>query len=324
MRKRIALIGAGQLGSRHLQSLAKLETPAEVVVVDPSAASLAVAKERFGQIPANRNIASVSFVDSMDRMGNAPDLAVVATNADVRAGVVRKLLSMYAVPFLILEKVVFQDPADFEDVSALMKAKGTKAWVNCPRRMYPFYRELRESLGRGPLRYVLQGGEWGLCCNSIHFVDHLAFLSGCADFDVSFSDRTELLENKRKGFYELAGDLLGTFKDGSSLLLRSVKGGQAPFVIDLLGSGTRAVINEFSCSAQLSLEKDGWKWETVPFKLPFQSELTHLAAGTILASGTCALTPFEESARIHKPLLECFSKEFQRLSGGKIRGCPIT
>lgn len=325
MKKRIAIIGAGQLGSRHLQSLAKLEIPAEISVVDPSPASLAAARERFEQIPANPDVASVSFLESLDLLGSALDLAVIATNADVRADLVRRLLAKADVPFMMLEKVVFQEPADFESIAGLLAQKGTQAWVNCPRRMYPFYQELHRTLEPlQPLHYAMQGGEWGLCCNSVHFVDHLAFLTGCPDFNVAFTDEPEILESKRKGFWELAGSLTGTGRDGSSFVLRSMKGTQAPPVIDILGRRARAVLNEFTASAHLALEKDNWSWKALPCAIPYQSELTHLAARSILETGTCALTAFEESSRIHKPLLECFAREFSRLSGGKIRGCPIT
>ena len=46
----ILLIGAGQIGSRHLQALALSDINIEISVVDSSTASLAVAKDRYKQV----------------------------------------------------------------------------------------------------------------------------------------------------------------------------------------------------------------------------------------------------------------------------------
>jgi predicted dehydrogenase len=48
--KSIVIIGAGQLGSRHLQALRLIDEPIRIQVVDPSHESLKVAEERFNQV----------------------------------------------------------------------------------------------------------------------------------------------------------------------------------------------------------------------------------------------------------------------------------
>ena len=47
---RIVLIGAGQLGSRHLQGLAKCKLPISIEVVEKSNSAINTAKERFEEI----------------------------------------------------------------------------------------------------------------------------------------------------------------------------------------------------------------------------------------------------------------------------------
>ena len=54
--KNIVLIGAGKLGSRHLQALAKLSISATIYVIDLNSNAIEVAKERFHEIPYNPNI----------------------------------------------------------------------------------------------------------------------------------------------------------------------------------------------------------------------------------------------------------------------------
>lgn len=59
--KNILLIGAGQLGSRHLQGIAKIDFKANICVVDPSEISIEIAKERYKQINKNEKINSIEF-----------------------------------------------------------------------------------------------------------------------------------------------------------------------------------------------------------------------------------------------------------------------
>lgn len=54
------------------------------------------------------------------------------------------------------------------------------------------------------------GGDWGLGCNAIHFLDLLTFFTGKVDFelDVSHLD-SEIRVSKRERFVEFTGCLLG-------------------------------------------------------------------------------------------------------------------
>ena len=168
----IALIGAGQLGSRHMQGLALLEAPARVTVVDPFAASLATAQERFAQVK-QQNVEAV-FTQSFDELPQALDGAVVATGADRRREAIERLLARSRVRVALLEKVLFQRIEDYGAVGTLLDKSGTRAWVNCSQRLWPFFRDLRpKTLGKSSVRIVVRGTQWGLGCNAIHNLDLL-------------------------------------------------------------------------------------------------------------------------------------------------------
>src|SRR5688500_4752859 len=110
----IALIGAGQLGSRHLQALALLGRPARVTVVDPVESSLAAAKERFEQV-AKGDVEAV-FTRSFANLPKHVDGAVVATGADRRRKAIEDLLQQSTVGVALLEKVLFQRVEDYAAV----------------------------------------------------------------------------------------------------------------------------------------------------------------------------------------------------------------
>jgi predicted dehydrogenase len=246
--KNIAIIGAGQLGSRHLQALAKIAIPAELEVVDPSPESLKIAEERFKEIPSNPKVTNIRYANSINDLHSDIDFCIVATNSDVRAQVTEELLSKKAVQYLILEKVLFQTEGDYEIIGKLIETHKVKTWVNCTRRMWPVYKEIRDNLMDCRLLEInISGSNWGLASNSIHMIDLIAYLTGISEYDIrgDLID-SDVVENKRKGFIEVTGRLEGSFKNGPNFSISSYKHGRVPSVIQLMSKKSIYFISEYS------------------------------------------------------------------------------
>lgn len=322
----IAIIGAGQLGSRHLQALNRIDRNISISVFDPSIQSLELSRKRFEELPVNRFISSVSYSETINDLNHDIDVAIVATNADVRRQVVEKVLKQACVRYLILEKVAFQSVADFEDIIELLADKKVRAWVNCPRRMYQFYNEMRGCFNPGEqIFFNLFGGRWGLACNSIHFLDLFSYLTGEHDISLNGSGLDRCIKkSKRNGFIELAGILRGATDNGSEISLLDYHDAVIPPVIQVLGKNSSFIIFESKGKALKAQKTTNWTWDEVPFTIPYQSELTHLAVQQILDTGDCSLTPIEESFQLHKPMLKILIEHLENVTGEKHIKCPIT
>jgi len=323
---KIALIGAGQIGSRHLQALALTTIPISVEVVGRSSQSLVKAKERFEEIQGTGLVKSVKYFQTIKSLSNSIDIAIIATNADVRRKVIEELIQYKKTRFLLLEKVVFPSVQDFQAIIELLKINQVKAWVNCRRRMHTFYQEVQKHLRNGKrIIYEEQGGNWGMGCNSIHSIDLFSFLSGQTDFRITSSDLDmEIINSKRKGFLEFTGSLHGISENGSKFSLISSKESNTPIVINVSSNTSRYTILKSDDKAIHAHKSKGWKDEEVQFKVPYQSQLTHLAVSKILETGQCDLTPLELSFKFHKPLLEVFTQHLERVMKRRYERCPIT
>ena len=164
------IIGAGQLGSRHLQGLLKFDKCQQAVyVIDPSLDSLNNAKLRASEIKSNHE---VRFLADWKNLPKEFDLAIVATNADIREKVVTKLLQNHRVNYLVLEKVLFQDIEAYSRINDLINKNNISTWVNHPRRMFSSYQVIKNQINNGNSKnYQYSGGNWGLGCNALHFLD---------------------------------------------------------------------------------------------------------------------------------------------------------
>ena len=323
----VVLIGAGQLGSRHLQGLTRINCKIRLTVIDPSPDALAIAKERYNEMLSNPLIKLVSYQKSNDRFKDDVDLAIIATNADVRREVIETLIYHTRVRFLILEKVAFQSVTDFKEVSALLAEKSIKAWVNCTRRMVFFFQELKKrTILSSKVILVMEGSNWGLASNAIHMLDLLAFLTDQTMFQIDASNlKPQVYESKRKGFIELGGELRGESQRGDCLTLIDRRDAKMPLQMWICFSG---VVIKIDQAKGLALEYPENRREQVKeqsFHFPQQSELTSIQAQEILQTGNSQLTTIEESYLLHKPMLEAFNRHVHGIQNEQVQGvCPIT
>src|SRR4051812_28324411 len=95
------VIGVGNLGFRHLESLYKSDLPLSLHAVDPSQA----ARDRASGLSGGTK--KVTAVATVAELPTKIDLAIVATNSDVRLAMTQQLLKRAKVRFLVLEKVLF-------------------------------------------------------------------------------------------------------------------------------------------------------------------------------------------------------------------------
>ena len=322
----IAIIGAGQLGSRHLQGLAKLEHEIDVIVIDPAPRALQTARIRYHEIPENRFIQSVSFMESMDQLKNSIEFAIIATNADVRRDIIETLVTTKNVNYLILEKVAFQSVKDFQVVISFLEEKKIKAWVNCSRRMFSFFQELKKrTMEESKVSLTVEGSNWGLACNAIHMLDLLAFLTGQIYFKVDEANLdSKIYDSKRKGFLELGGRLLAKSERGDTLELTDERDQDIPFRIFISFDGVEIEIDQIRGLAFEYPEGRRELSEEKPFHVPLQSELTGIQVKEILQTGNSRLTSLHESYLLHRPILEAFNLHLERVLKRKVDLCPIT
>lgn len=320
----IAVIGCGTIGARHVQALARLDREVRVIAVDPSGEARRRAIGYFAETAPPGCAVAIEEAPGPEALSGTIDVAVVATNAASRRAVIEELLSGTTTRYLMLEKFLFQRDEDYAAVGALLKQNGTAAWVNCPRRMWPGYRDLRERLkGAGPVDIrVSAPSRFGIGTSAIHFLDVLAFLSGTSQFRL-YGDRIdrELLENRRGGV-EFSGTLYGAGANGEGFAYTAQ--GVAPPILFLDSARLRLIADETKQQARLSAEEDGWDWREIPFPIMPQSQMTHLVVQDILDRGTCDLAGYDESAVLHRAVLGPLLDHFRKYADPNADACPIT
>lgn len=312
----IAVFGAGQIGTRHVQSLATYEPAANLYVVDPSPDAARLTDARLAEVGAEQG-ERIRFGADMSALPEVIDIAVIATNSGVRLAVLEELLKSRKVRWIILEKFLFPRALDYSRAAEALEASGAAAYVNCPRRLFEGYVKLRREID-GPIRIRIGGSNWGLACNSVHWLDLFDYLRP-SDRHAIKSSLSAPRQSKRAGYVEFFGSVHVTDGCGSHLEMDCDDQGPVSVHVEISdATGRRWEIFERSAEIVEGARK-------AHFPVPYQSRLTGEVARGLLERSSCRLVPYARSARLHELLLNEFLDVYNAFNDYEGNDhCPIT
>nr|WP_314839270.1 Gfo/Idh/MocA family oxidoreductase [uncultured Flavobacterium sp.] len=310
----VLVIGFGNMGCRHAQSLLNRKKEDNIYVLEPNKEIIEINKSKIGD-KENR----IVFIDRIDDLPFQIDFAIVATSAYPRFEIVKRLLDIGIKKFL-LEKVVFQSENQFDIVIKMLNDFDAVAYCNFVNRYFPNYQTIKkEMLKSMPFKMIVSGADFGLGCNALHYVDLFEFLSN--EFSYVKSSNLFLLNSKnRRGdmYKEVSGQLSWGTLNGNNLLINAdVKKTGGVEIIITQGDSIH-ILNEESlkhimCSSVISLKSND-------FIIKYTSELTNVIVNDVL-EGNIILPTVQETKNCHTEYFTILNKVFG-LSNNDL--CPIT
>jgi len=318
---KIIIIGAGQLGSRHLQGALLSSFPLDITVIDPSGDSLNVAKQRAEQVSIVNAKSAVRYSKRLPKEESF-HLCIIATSASVRSQVTVNFLAENKVRFIIFEKVLFQALHEYTQMEKLLEKNHVTAWVNCTRRLFHSYQQIKDLLATNQvISMKVSGSGWGMACNSIHFIDLLSYLSNEVGLHVTCNNLDSILpKSKRAGFYELTGQI--KFMMGAhSLELECTDSNIPSLNVSIESNLNKVYIDEIAHTVNLINGSSELQFKHQP---RYQSELTGLIINEIINTNNSSLTPFKESCQLHKPMIGVYLEHINKVLNKNFLACPIT
>lgn len=302
------ILGAGQLGSRHGQSLAKLKGAESITFVDPDPQSLETATARVQEVSKTVSVRALTeLTQSVGRV----KLAVVSTSSLARFQAVKSMLEFSIPEVILLEKLLAPDSATLNRLVAEVDFGDIPTFVNCPMPHFDHYRSsaqvLAASESTGPLTYEVFSNTIGLVTNSIHYLDHFFKLCGGSAISfVKFAERCQIVESKRQGYSEIVGSIFAETVAGDRLVITFEPRGTKPEIRVEIRSGDHEHI--FDELEEIStLKAPGVEVISRKISTPHQSELTHLSLERLTSNQEPYWTPFEESVYLHSLILDALA-----------------
>lgn len=304
---RVALVGLGNIGFRHLQGLNAIAARTQLIGVDLSADNLARAKAEWKGEGA-------LFTTGEEAPAGPVDALILATSSQGRLALMTRWGEALSPRHVVLEKVTFTRMADFAQAASLAKSWGASAHVNCPRRLWPSFHALREMLAAesGPIAVTLDDPDLGLACNGVHIVDAFQFLTGEDDVRIEDARIDALYPAKRPGYSEAYGELRIASAKGDGLTLtvrpRAAADGPADKRLHVRRGALSIALDQAGGAATRG---DG---SVIALgRAPYQSELTGSLVAALVDEGRCGLPTLAAAARAHEtalvPLRQAFAAQ---------------
>ena len=307
----VCLIGCGGVGKRHLEAMLKVKNDINIEVVEPN----------IENTPTTLVGQNINYFSKIEDVSNNIDICLIATTANVRKKVILELVSKKNVKFMILEKVVFQNEKDFDEILKLFEEKNIKSWVNCHLRAQPIYKELKTQsiISYDTTMTYEYSDDFTLSSSAIHILDLFSYL--CDDYDLEIQDivtDTELKSSRHSGCIDFNGYMKVKSTNGYELV---VKKRDAHF-----GEHLTIYHNDLTVRSSEGDDPDNRIGFVQDKKIPYvwQSSLTNSYIDDIIEKSDCDLSTLENSAKLHKIMLKSFRNLLKEKYNREVVDCPIT
>ena len=301
------IIGLGNIGKRHLESLLRVKN-SFIYLKD-------VNEKNLNNILVKYSKKKVKKISNLNEIKTKIDLAIIATNSDQRPKSLSELIKYSKIKNIILEKIVFQKLQYFEKFLNISKKMKINIFVNHPRRFWKIFQKIKNEIeyNKSNFQIVLKSKDWGICCNSIHFIDLFFFLSFEKINFVNYFNflQKKIYSSKRKGFCELKGKINFECNNSNKLVLIDDKKYKkntliikfANIVYNFETNKNNFTIKKFKNSIIISKKK-------FVYKIPKQSELTQKYFHYLNHKKLNFLTSLEESYIHHKIFFNSIKDNF--------------
>ncbi len=303
MKKKILIIGCGNIGLRHLHALKKINSNIIIFLYDKNIKKIISFKEKNIFILKNLN-QNLTF-----------DVVIISTSSKERFKIFKKLVDKNKVKKIIFEKFIYFRNYQFSQTLHILRQKKIKAWVNCLRREIDIFKKIQLQI-KNQFEMSYCSNNWGLACNSIHFLDLFAFLIKTKKIE-NYSNNLNkaLYTSKRRGYDELKGKLQFNVGKSSLTLEDNIKFKNKLFFIKT--NNKVYSLNKFENILTIRNLKNN-SLKKYKCEEPYVSNISYKIIQKLINGKKIKLTSFEETINHHKLLIKIFNKHSRLINQKKI------
>tara|TARA_B110000858_G_scaffold126305_1_gene143861 strand:+ start:6301 stop:8160 length:1860 start_codon:yes stop_codon:yes gene_type:complete len=298
----ILLIGCGNIGYRHLQGFLNTKLPLNIHIVEINNDNIVRAKTLL----KDYNSVKINFYDSIKKISEECfDICTIATCSDIRLSLVEEIISNNSIKYIcsiILEKITFNTMEEFEMYKQIIKKyKSCETYISSMKHIE--FENKYLNYFKDP-KVKINGGNWGLLCNSIHFIIFLLKIKK-GDFRLKLKEDYKLIDSKRKNFKEIFGSLynddieISSFENEEPLSLQFQENN---YKMEILIKED-IIISFFENNKLVNIEKKDLFLTSIYYENEYKKMLTH---------NEITLCDFELGYKGHSILFECLKELLNR------------
>lgn len=309
---KIIIVGFGSIGYRYYEAINRIQIPnIKIFIVDKKIKSIMKKYNLIARYLKTSN--NLKFIPKK------MDLCIISTTCQNRHILLKKITSKSDFKNLILEKPLTQSPKELHDLNNILKQK-KNIWVNADRRCENVYRFIKSKINiNNKISMKVEGNSWGICCNSLHYVDLFNFLSREHLYTIEEKPISSWFPAKRKGFQELDNAKLKLrFGKHEMHLLSNKNSLQKNLKIIIKNKKKSFYIKEKEDNFELKYNKKIYFFKNDPLSIKMTKIIKK-----ILLTNKSNLPSYLNSTKLYYPLIDFFLKKWQ-IKFPKSTRVPIT
>jgi hypothetical protein len=316
LKKKILIIGFGNIGFRHIESLLPKEYL--IYVVDPNN------KKYFDKISKIKKKCDIKYFNNIERIDLKNfDLLISATCSNIRYITTVNAINRFNIKNIIFEKIVFTSKSQFLDIEKILEKKKIKSWVNCPLRNMEVFKNIKKNYKKkDKLIIEVKGSNWNMASNTIHYLDLFNYF--VKEKLNSFENKLikKIYRSKRKGFFELYGTIKFFINKKKYLLLENNKNSEKLRILIKFGNYLFILKIGKKFNSLLSYFKEKFVKKS-NFIIQNQSTMTSEVVSKIFKKKSPGLISYNKSINLHLIFLNLIDSHLKN-NLKKIKNYPIT
>ncbi len=302
MENKVAIIGIGNIGRRHLQAVCNDSVCKEVFGYDIRPQAIEDTKKFIEDHGINHT--PIRLISSGEEFfGNIDHhtIVIIASTANGRVAHFEGVLS-FKPKAVIVEKPLCQAEMEYKKILALSKKYKVPVYVDFHRHMYDEYQQIAAYLKKSRLRFIHTTTWGGMACNGIHVLELITWLAGAREYKILDYTKPRIYNTKRKGFKDFEGSVV--FSINKNIICSvSATDKESLETYDIAASDRQYFINE-SVSRINIVDKKG-KQEEEAMNVLFLSQITGKVVKDIIKGAQHVKLPrIEETFLAHKILFD--------------------
>ncbi len=309
---KLLIVGFGSIGSRYLEAINRINlSNIKVYIVDKKIKSI------IKNCKLNKKFIKTS--NNFQHIPHEIDLCIISTTCQNRHILLKDLIRKSKFKNLILEKPLTQSPNELIKLNNILKDV-KNVWVNTDRRCEKIYKFIKSKINiKDKILMRVKGNSWGICCNSLHYVDLFNYLSNQDIQTIKEKSVLSWFSSKRIGFKEL-DDVKLQLKFGVHELFLFSRKKSLPKNLEVLIKNRNKI---FYVKEKMDTFELKYKNRTLLFKNKPLSIKMENTIKKILLSNRSSLPNYTNSSKLYYPLIEFFLKKWQ-IKFPKSSKVPIT
>tara|TARA_A100001015_G_scaffold291877_1_gene366572 strand:- start:2513 stop:3463 length:951 start_codon:yes stop_codon:yes gene_type:complete len=262
------IIGFGNIGKRHFESIYNNFNKINIYIIDPYISS-------FKKKKINKKNIKIHTSKIIDFKNIHFKLIIISTNAKERNSLSHIIVNDFLFDKLILEKVPFNQISSYKSFISKIKNSKKCCYVNYPRNIIDGYIKIKKNITRSkPIILKVIGYNWGIASNSFHFLSLFGFFNNWESINIEKFEISEPFLTKRNGYYDFNGKIHITTKNKHKLIIEDNKIYKNINYISIENNNKIFFINEKE-SQLFEMKLDNkLQINESNFDFPFQSNLT--------------------------------------------------